>query len=238
MKKILTLAAIAVASFALSPVMAQTADEIVNKHIDAIGGKDKIKSIKSIKMTGKLNGQGMEIPFTQIMKYPAQKMEMTIQGMSMVQAYDGKTGWYIQPFQGDLAPHKMNEQQVKDMDDQKDAGGDLFDYAQKGNKIEFIGKDDMDGTEVLKLKVTKKDGDVDTYFFDSQTYMIMKVSSKVKVQDKEMEQETEFSNYKTVDGYTFAHAISSGMMGEMKIEKLEINPAVDDKIFALPANAK
>ena len=237
MKKIICLVSLAFFSAFSVQLKAQSAEEIVNKHIDAIGGKEKIKSIKAIKMTGKLNGQGMEIPFTQIMKFPAQKMEMTIQGMSMVQAYDGKTGWYIQPFQGDLSAHKMNEEQVKEMDDQKDAGGDLFEYAQKGNKIELLGKDDMDGTEVFKLKLTKKDGDVDTYYFDSQSYMIIKVTSKVKVQDKEMEQETEFSNYKTVDGYTFAHSINSGM-GEMKIDKMEINPSVDDKIFALPANAK
>lgn len=237
MKKIIALALVAFVALSFN-VKAQTADEIVNKYIDAIGGKDKIKSIKSMRLSGKLMGQGMEFPFTQTFKYPAQKMEMTIQGMSMVQAFDGKIGWYIAPFQGDLSAHKMNENDSKELADDVDAGGELYDYQKKGNKLEFLGKDDMDGTEVFKLKVAKKNGNIETYFFDAQTYLLLKVTSKVMVQDKEMESETEFSNYKTVDGFTFPHSATASMQGEMKIEKLEINPVVEDKIFAVPADAK
>ena len=163
---------------------------------------------------------------------------MTIQGMSMVQAYDGKMGWSIQPFQGDLSAKKMNEEELKGAETQGDIGGELFDYAKKGSKVEFIGKDDMDGTEVLKLRLTKKDGNSTVYFFDASSYYIIREVSKFKFQDKEQEGKTEFSNFITVDGYTMAHSISSDLQGEMIIEKLEINPKVEDAIFAMPAETK
>jgi outer membrane lipoprotein-sorting protein len=220
----------------------QTADDIINKYIDAIGGMSKIESIRTVKVTGKSGFGSMEFPFAMTYKLPsAVYMEVTMQGLTMKRAYDGTAGWKIVPFQGQKDPEKMNEGEIKNMKEEADFNGQLVNYKSKGDSVEFLGKEDMEGSDTYKLKVTNKDGDVTYYYLDTASYLILKSSTKRKMNEKEIDMDTYYSDYKTIDGYTMPFAMETkadmGPMGhtqKVTIESVEFNVPVDDSIFKMP----
>ncbi len=224
---------------------AQTTDEIIAKHEKAMGGKDKIKAIQTERVTGKMvMGQGMEAPFTMEMARPNKmRMEFTIQGMTGVQAFDGKTGWSVMPFMGKTEPEAAPEEEAKKMQEQASMDGLLMDYKDNGRTVELVGKEDLEGTSVYKLKVTQKSGDVVFLYIDAESFMLLKQAGKTKIRGQEVESETTFGDFKTVDGLVFPHSIeqkAAGMPGGMvmTISKIELNPGVTDARFTMPAAEK
>ena len=224
-------------------VTAQTAEEIVDKNIKAMGGKDKLNAIKTMKMSGKLKVQGMELPMTMFLKKPnTMRSETTVQGMNIISAYDSKskTGWMINPLSGDKKAQKMNQEQTTEMEDTGDMMvGPLTNYKEKGSTIELIGKEDLEGTEVYKIMLTKKNKDVVYYYIDSGSFLILKEASKIKFQDKEIEAETYYSNYKTINGITLATSSEQKSGGQLQeqitMDKIEFDVQMDDSLFAMPA---
>ena len=224
---------------------AQSVDDIISNHFKAMGGKDKLAGVKSIKLKGNLDiGPDMKAPFTIFMKDGSKvRFEMELQGMKMVQALEGDSGWYINPFGGKTDPERMSPEAVKDSKEQADFTGPLFNYKEKGNTVELIGKEDMEGTDTYKLKVTKKSGDVTYFYLDATSYLELKQTSKHKFKDKEMESAHLSSNYKSVDGIMFPFGMeergsddaSQGQI--MNIETIEVNPPIDERIFKMPAMA-
>jgi outer membrane lipoprotein-sorting protein len=234
-----TLAILLVASCAT--VSAQTVDEIVAKNIEAHGGLKNLQAIKTMKSTGKLvQGGAMEFPFTNYVKRPgSMRIESLIQGQTFVMAYDGTTGWTINPFQGSPDPQKLPQDQVNELVDQADIDGQLVDYKKKGSTLEYIGKDEIEGSPVYKLKLTQKDGDIKYLYLDQETGIELKETSIVKQGDKEMEIDTYYSDYKEVNGVMIAHSMESRVGdqvgSQIVIEKVEVNVPVDDAMFAMPA---
>jgi hypothetical protein len=223
--------------------LGQTVDEIVNKCIETQGGKDKLESLKSVVMKGKAiwSGQGMEFPFTVTVKHNvAYRLEVAIQGMQMVQVIQGDSGWYTQPWTGKKDAERMAQDQVKASKDEMDLTGELYNYREKGHTVDLIGKEDMEGTETYKLKLTKKSGDVEYLYVDAGNHYILKKTSKHKFQDKEVEGETLYSDYRKIDGILFPFSTESRQVGQsmggqvMKIDSVEINAKVDDSIFKMP----
>lgn len=224
---------------------AQTADEVINKYVQAMGGKEKAQALKTMKIGGKMEfGPGMSVPFTiHIKNRQASRFDMTIQGMNMVQVMQGDSGYFINPFSGKKDPEKMPPDMVKESQDQMDLTGPLFDYKSKGNTVELLGKEDMEGTDTYKLKVTEKDGDVSYHFIDAETYLTLKETRKHKMEDKEVEGEVLYSNYKTVDGVTFPFTMETRQVGEskgqvMNYDTVEINPKLDENLFKWPEGMK
>jgi hypothetical protein len=223
-------------------IFSQDADEIVNKYINAIGGLDKIQAIKTIKLTGKVTANGMDIPFSQICKRPQMVlMESTIQGMTMKQAYDGTQGWMINPFMGKKDPDVMSKDAEKAIKRNADFEGQLINYKDKGSKIELIGKEDLEGSQVYNIKLTDKDNDLTNFYIDADSYLLVKQNDKIKVDTKEITAESILSNYKQVNGVLFPYSIESkspdNPMGNAKIvvDSIEVNMTVDDSIFKMPA---
>ncbi|MBI4853870.1 MAG: DUF4292 domain-containing protein [Acidobacteria bacterium] len=222
---------------------AQTADEVIAKHIQARGGSEKIKAIKTIKQTGVFIQQGQELPVVATNKRPSSvRVEITFQGAQIIQAYDGQTGWAISPFLGTKEAQKLSEDQLKGVIEQADLDGALVDYKEKGNTISLVGKEDLEGSPVYKVKVDKKNGDTTYVFIDAENYLEIKSTQKSKLPNgQELEVETYSSDYKTVDGVLFPHAIEvkSGQGGiQIKISKIEVNSEVDDNIFKMPVSSK
>jgi outer membrane lipoprotein-sorting protein len=224
---------------------AQTTDEIIAKHEKAMGGKDKIKAVQSERVTGKMvMGQGMEAPFTMEMARPNKmRMEFTIQGMTGVQAFDGKAGWSVMPFMGKTDPEAAPEEEAKKMQEQANMDGLLMDYKDFGRTVELVGKEDLEGTPVYKLKVTQKSGDIVYLYIDAEQFMLLKQTGKTKIRGQEVESETIFGDFKTVDGLVFPHSIEqkvTGMPGgmTMTVAKIELNPGVADSRFTMPAAAE
>ncbi len=223
----------------------QTAEELVNKNIQAKGGIDKIKAIKSVRMTGKLNvGGGMVAASMQENERPNLIREtFTLQGMTAITAYDGATGWQIQPFGGHKDPEFMGEDDLKDLLLDADFDGPLVDYKEKGNTIEFLGHDVVDGDDALRLKVTLKDGDIVYYYLDPDTFLEIRKEVQEFIRGSVRESVTDLGSYKPVAGVMYPHSISQGTKANpaaqtTTIEKIEVNVPIDKADFAVPASLK
>ena len=219
--------------------VAQTVDEVINKNIQAVGGLEKIKAAKTIKITGKSMMQSLEIPVTMWIKKPDKiRTEVTIQGKTITQAYDGTVAWGIMPMMGTTEPELIPEEERKQLKDQADIEGPLVDYKAKGHSVELIGKEDMEGTDVFKIKVTKKNGDIVYFFIDSKNYLTLKESAKIKHNENEIEVETYLSNYKDVNGMMVPHSMETKANGQalsqFTLDTFEINAKFDDTIFKMP----
>jgi len=241
------LAAVMLTALLAPLAAAQTVDEIIAKNVAARGGMQKIKSVSTMRFTGKMTmGQGMEAPFTMTMKRPNRsRVEFTIQGMTGVQAFDGKHAWAVLPFAGRKDPEAMSEEDSKQMGDQADFDGILVDYAAKGNKVELIGKDKFEGTDAYKLKVTQSSGNTRTIWIDAETFLELGADGKRTMRGTEVEFKSTMSDYKEVGGLLVAHTMQSQFQGAhgamvqtMAVDKIEFNLPAADSLFDLPAGAK
>lgn len=213
----------------------QTLDEIVKKHIDAIGGLENWKKLKSIKMECliKANGADVKMVLSQIDK-KAMRQDISAMGMNGYQIVTTTEGWSFMPFQGQTKPEAMTADDIKNSQDDLNILDEFITYKELGKKIELFGSDDVDGTDCFKIKMTDKESQETTYFIDKSDFNIIKVVAKVKADGKEMENATTFGNYKkTEEGIVMAMNVTSGW-GPMEITKLEINPKLDEAIFKLP----
>jgi len=229
------------AALLVSPVAAQTLDEVVAKNLEARGGEEKLKALGSLRASGKMTmGPGMEAPFTLEWVRPnSVRMEITLQGMTLVQAFDGKSGWMINPFQGKKEPEVMSADDLKDVEDQADILGVLLDWKQKGHQVELVGKESVEGTEAYKLKVLKKNGDTEIIYLDADAYLPFKEEGKRKIRGQEIELETSVGDYKEVGGLVFAHSYESKPKGApqgsvMTLEKIELGVDVPAERFVMP----
>jgi outer membrane lipoprotein-sorting protein len=222
---------------------AMTTDELVAKNVAARGGMESLSAIKSLRLSGKmiLGGFGAEIDAVQLYKRPgAYRFEGTLQGMTLVQSYDGKEAWRISPFQGRKDPERTSADDAKNLAESADFDGSWIDAAAKGNKLEYLGTEDVDGTEAHKLKVTLKNGDVEYVYFDPDAFLVIRTLQQRTVRGVEQRDVTDFSDYEKVNGTFIAFATSNGSAGDTQrtkftVDKAEANPALDDALFAFPA---
>ncbi len=239
-----------IALFLLAPALvaqapAPSVDQILAKHYEAKGGLAKIKALKSVKMTGRIMQGPMEIGLQGEMGRGSFRMEVSVQGMTQIMVYDGKSGWKIDPFQGyggGKNAEVMTADELKGAEVQADLDGPLVDYAAKGHKIEYMGKDSVEGAAAHKLKVTLKNGDIQTYFLDADSYLEVKQTSKRKVREQEVEAETYFGDFREVAGVLYPFAIEQGMPGmpqraKVIIDKIEPNITLDPARLKMPAPA-
>ena len=224
-----------------TPAAPQTVDEIISKNIEALGGIEKIRAVKTVRMTGKMTvGPGIEAPVVMELKRPnAMRLDITVQGMVGSQAYDGTTGWSLMPFAGSKVPQQMAADEAKQAQEQADIDGPLVDYKTKGNIVDLVGKEKVEGSDAHKLKVTLKNGDVRTIYIDAEHYLQIKDESKRSIRGTEVETETIVGDYKEVGGMMFPHAVDSGQKGnpqrqKLTIDKIEINVPIDDARFKMP----
>lgn len=227
-------------------VKAQSVDEIVKTYLENIGGEEALRKIKGTKMLAKVNAQGMELPLTIInMADGKMRISFELQGKEMVQqAFDGETAWGI-----NFMTQKAEKSDAEDTENIKRQIGDFpetfLDYEKKGYKAELLGKETIEGTECFKVKLTKKpllaDGEeienVHFYYFDTENYVPIVSETEIKSgQMKGSISQTVYSDYQEVDGIYFPFSIDSRMKGSdmgqpVQVEKIEINPEIDDEIF-------
>jgi outer membrane lipoprotein-sorting protein len=227
------------------PATAQTVDELIAKNVEARGGLDKLKSVQTIRLTGKMTmGPGMEAPVRLELKRPnSVRMEYTFQGMTGVQAWDGTSGWAISPFSGKTDPEPLSPEDAKEAEEQSDMDGPLVDYKAKGHSVELVGKEKLEGSDTYKLKVTLKNGTVNYTYLDADSYLAIREESKRTVRGSDVEVESTIGDYKEVGGLLIPHSIQNGAKGrpekqDIVIDKIELNPPLDDARFKMPAPAK
>jgi hypothetical protein len=224
---------------------AQTAEELVNQNIQAKGGLEKMKAIHSVRMTGKVNAGGGFIASVsqENMRPNLVRQTFSLQGMTAIQAYDGSTGWQIQPFGGHKDPELMGEDDLRDLLLAADFDGPLVDYREKGNTVEYLGHDVVDGDDALRLKVTLKNGDILYYYLDPDTFLEIRRESQQFIRGSIREHVLEMGSYKPVNGVMYPYSLSEGSKSNPSsqtttIEKIEVNVTIPMSDFALPASLK
>jgi hypothetical protein len=224
----------------------QTADELVQKNIQAKGGLEKIKALKSVRMSGNFDGGGgFHARVGQDNMRPNMVREtFSLQGMTGVQAYDGTTGWVIRPFGGRKDPQLMGEDDLRDLLIDADFDGPLVDYKEKGNTVEYLGHDIVDGDDALRLKVTLKDGDIIYYYLDPDAFIEIRKEVQEFIRGQVRETVVDLGSYKAVAGVMFAFSVSAGPKNDpsnrqtITYDKIEANVVMDASLFAVPASLK
>ena len=229
-----------IALLSTSFVYAQTADEIINKHVEAIGGKEKLSNLKSLYVESTLAVMGQEAPaITSLVNGKAYKNEIDFGGQKVIQVITDKDGWGVNPMMGAATPTAMTGDELKGNQARLVIGGLLFDYAGRGTKVELLGKEDVNGTSAYKIKATTKDNVEITYFIDPATYYIIKETQTVSADGQSAETISTYSNYKKTDygyvvPYTHELTLPQGISLTITANKIEVNKEIDPKIFEMP----
>lgn len=221
---------------------AQTAEELVTRNLQAKGGLEKIKAIHSLRMTGRLEAGGFRATVAQESKAPDLfRQSFTFQGMTGIEAFDGKDAWRISPFEGRKDPEMMGEDDAKPLIDQADFYGPLVDYQQKGNTVEYLGHDVVDGDDALRLKVTLKNGDIWYYLLDPDAFLEIRIEQQTFIRGSMRETVVDLGSYKQVNGVYFPFSIDSGPKNNpnarqrVTVDKMEANVDLPDSLFQMPA---
>jgi hypothetical protein len=221
---------------------APTLDQLVSKNIEAKGGADTLHALQSLRLTGKMlvkQGQ-IELAYLQTKKRPGEvRTEGTLQGMTQIEAYDGKEGWKISPFQGRKDPEKLSADDIKSLMEDAEIDGPLVDWQAKGSTVDYLGIEDVDGTPAHKLKVVRKNGDVSFVYLDPDHFLEIRIVTQRIKHGAQVEVETDFGDYEKAGGVFVPTSIDSGRKGDpdkqkIIIDKAEANVPVDEAIFRFP----
>ncbi len=230
---------------AARPASAATLDEILAKNLAARGGATKLGEIKTLRLTGRIVFGGgdfsIDAPWAVVQKRPGMvRSEVTLQGLTQVSAYDGREAWSVSPFGGRRDPEKSSEDDTRALAQQAEIDGPLVGWRDKGHRVEYLGTEDVDGTDAYKLRVVRRDGDTQYVYLDPDSFLEIRITTIHKIRGTEEITETDMGGYQQVAGVWFPFAIESGQKGQgrrsrITIERAEVNVPVDDQMFRLPA---
>ena len=220
----------------------ETVDGLVAKNIEAKGGAEALRNLKSVSLKGRMlvNQGRIELIYSAVKKRPgAVRSEITLQGMTAVQAYDGTEGWKISPFGGRKDPEKMTPDDAKALIEDAEIDGPLVDWKEKGSTVEYLGTEDVDGTQAHKLRVSRKNGDINYVYLDPDAFLEIRIITQRTEQGAQVEVETDLGDYEKVGGVFLPFSLESGPKGgtdkqKLILEKGEANVAIDDTQFRFP----
>jgi hypothetical protein len=228
-----------VACSSISLAQAQTADDIINKHIDAIGGKDVLSKINTVYVEGAITAMGADYTTKiNMVNGKGLKSETDVNGSTIIQCITDTGGWSVNPLMGQSDPTRMTAEETKMAKSSLDIRGQLYNYKDKGFTATLVGRDSVMGVSDYKIKLADKTGAEYTYYIDPTTYYISKLDVKASVGGKDISNTSSFSNYKKTDfGYVIANTTATSNMGYdivINYNKIEINKTIDPGIFAMP----
>ena len=219
-------------------------DEIVSRHLKATG-QDKFMDMETMKMTGKMTQQGLDMQVTQYQKKPEKvRQDIEVQGMTVTMVVDGETGWVLNPMMGSTDPQDLNAESIKALE--KEGNNDptatwdnpFVTWKEDGTKIEMAGREDINGSPAYNLKFTFKEGYTINYIIDAAGFVLLKTKSIQNVQGQTYDREIRYSDYRDINGILFPgkfEMLVNGQIGQVfTIDKCEFNIPVDDSIFIKP----
>jgi hypothetical protein len=186
----------------------------------------------------------MEAPVTEVnlsKPFKGYYSDFTWQGMTNKQVMRADSGWSYNPFSGKRETDPLSSDDIRNINLNCDPQGMLFNYAKKGYTVDYLGTDDMDGTEVHKLRLTTRVGDMVYYYIDAESYYILKIARRVKLRDKEEKSQTTFSDFRKTD-FGIVLPFSAQQVdekgneqgGPINFSKIEVNGTPDVSIFEKP----
>ena len=225
-----------------------SADELVAKNLAARGGAEALAALKSVKFTGKLIFPGdFQLTYDETRAHEAKgdatRVNAALQGLTLVQAYDGTSGWRINPFQGRRDAEKMTEDEARSMADSALIDGVLLSAKKQGAKVAYLGREDFDGTLGYKLKVSQSDGDEFVYLLDPDTFLEIKMTETRRLRGAQQVTEYELGDYEKVGGVYFPMSVDSWQQGQQNqrqrviIASAQANVDAPPAMFAQPADA-
>ena len=223
-----------------------TVDDLVSKNVEAKGGADALHALQSLRLSGKMlvrQGQ-IQLAYLQTKKRPGEvRTEGTLQGMTQLEAYDGKEGWKVSPFFGRKDPERMSADDLKPLAEQAEIDGPLVDWKTKGSTVEYLGTEEVDGTLAHKLKVVRKNGDVSFVYLDPDHFLEIRILTQRMRHGAYEEVETDLGDYEKTAAVFVPTSFDSGRKGDpdkskIIIDKVEANVPVDDAIFHFPVASK
>jgi hypothetical protein len=240
MKTLKSLAIVFIAIFGAVIVSAQTADEIISKYIQAIGGKDLLTKITSVYTESSLEVMGMEGNVkTTTLNGKGMRQDMDISGSVITTCYNDKDGWSVNPMAGGTSPEAMSESQYNSGKDQIVVGAPFINYAEKGYKAELVGNEAVGTVNAYKIKLTTPDSTSTFYFFDPGTSYMVRTIQQMDMQGQMTDNEITYSDYRQVEGYAAPYKMDMNIAGgqfqmAMTVSKVELNKPVDETIFTKP----
>ena len=227
------------------PAFAQDAQSLVQKNLEARGGAAALDAIRSVNFEGRTIFPGdFELTYKEVRARsgasPQIRYDLGIQGLDVIQAYDGQGGWKINPFQGRKDAERMSVDESRQLADAALVQGPLLASRTDGSRVTYLGRDDFDGTLAYKLKVTQKDGDEFTYWLDPDTYLEIKVDETRRIRGAQQTTENELGDYEKVAGVYFPMSVESWQQGQSNQRQRTIiasgsaNGAVDGSFFLEP----
>jgi hypothetical protein len=213
-----------------APAGAQTAGDLVAKNLAARGGAEKLAALQSVEFVGKIVvGGDFELGYKEIRSRtgPSVRYDLTLQGITQVQAYDGKMAWRVDPFGGRRDAERMPADDARALADGGTIDGPLLSARADGSTVAYLGREDFDGTDAYKLRVVQKDGAEYTYYLDPDTYLEIKVVEERTLRGARQVNTSEYGDYELVNGVYFPFSIStqSGNLGPYGGEKITIASA-------------
>lgn len=223
---------------------AQTADEVVEKHLAALGGRDALNKLTSRKATGTVtvttpNGD-LSGPFESFAKKPNKSrvhisLDLSALGaagtMDLDQRFDGTNGFILNSMSGNTDMPAAQAANVRN----NLFPSSLLTYKETGVKLELQPKEDVAGKKAIVLLSTPRSGSPVKMYFDPDTYLLMKsVTTVTSAEMGSLEQTSEFSDYRTVDGVKVPfHLVNSNAAQTVtiKLTTVEHNVAIDDAMF-------
>ena len=227
------------------PASAETLDQVLAKNAAARGGESKLREIKTLRLTGHVVFGGgdftSDAEWAQVQKRPGSvRSEFTLQGLTAVSAYDGKDGWSMSPFGGRREAEKQSDDDARALAQAAEIDGPLIEWRGKGHRVEYLGIEDVDGTPAHKLRVTRKDNDVQYVYIDPDSWLEIRITTVRKVRGTEDVTETDLGAYQQVNGVWLPFSMESGGKGEPRnsritVTRAEVNVPIDDAWFKVPA---
>ncbi len=214
---------------------AQSADEIMTKHIEAMGGSSWSK-VTSMKKTTSMSMQGMEMQMTETrLKDKGFRTDISVMGTENYVILTPTAGWSYMPMQGATKAEPLKAEDMKDAKTQMAIADELAGYKDQGIKAEYVGKEDINGKSAHKLKLVDKDGDATTVFIDAATFYKVRDTRKESSPQGEIELTTNYSEFKKFPEGIVVAMKASNEYQEVTVKDVEINKPVDEKIFS-PSN--
>lgn len=237
-------ALLGILSLAGTSAIAQTADELVAKNLAARGGATALDAIETVKFDGTVIFPGdFQLKYEEVRTRAGDvRVDMALQGLTLVQGWDGKTGWRINPFEGRKDAERMSDDEARSLADTGSIRGPLQRAASLGSTVTYLGREDFDGTNTYKLKVTEKDGDEFVYLLDPDTMLEVKMVETRKIRGAQQVFEYEFGDYEKIAGVYFPMSVESWLAGQGNNRQRTIiasgtaNVPAPASLFALPAS--